>query len=715
MPFDHRDELNRLDALRAYDILDTAPEDCFDRLVRLATLLAGTPMAALGFVDATRVWRKAAVGLDAGAAVRDAAPCGQVVASGGAVVVDDPGGQSGWRFYAGMPLATAEGFVLGVLAVMDDVPHELTAAQLDGLRTLADEAMAQLELRRFRRDAAEPQADRFRQLADAMPYIVWSATPDGTIDFANRSVVDYAGLTDCRRIGEQWIELLHPDDVGRTLAAWGDAVRTGTVFSGEYRLRRAADNGYRWHLAKGMPIRDGEGRITKWYGTTTDIHDMKVAHEAIGSLAFYDTLTGLPNRRLLMDRLAHAVAEHARLGRVGAVLLLDLDNFKSINDTLGHDNGDLLLDLVAERLLASVAAPDVVARLGGDEFVIVLHNLGTCEAAAAEQAGAAARRILHALGAPFDLAGYERHITPSIGIASFGAPAPAISELLKHADLAMYQAKAAGRNTVRLFEPATETAAVARAGLEATLRQGLARGEFVLHYQPQVDADGAVTGVEALLRWQSPERGTVAADEFIALAEHTGLILPLGRWVMEEACRQLVRFGADAATRHLHVAVNVGAHEFRQPGFGAGVLAVLAAAGADPARLKIELTEALLAEDIDSAVAKIDALKRHGVRVALDDFGTGYSSLTCLKRLPIDQLKIDRSFIHQLDRDPRDLAIVNGITALVRSMGVAVIAEGVETAAQRDLLIGCGCTAFQGDLFSRPLAPAALHDFLRAR
>ncbi|SDE79902.1 PAS domain S-box-containing protein/diguanylate cyclase (GGDEF) domain-containing protein [Massilia sp. PDC64] len=708
MPFDHRYELNRLAALRAYDILDTAPEDCFDRLVCLATLVAGTPMAALTFVDAARAWRKAAVGLDAGEVVRPDATCGRVVAGGCDVVSIDPCGQDGWRLYAGAPVATSDGFVLGVLAVMDDVPRELTAAQLDGLRTLAAAAMAQLESRRSRRAVAGPQDDRFRQLADALPYIVWTATPDGTVDFANQSVVDYAGLADVRCISEQWIGLLHPDDVECTLATWAEAVRTGSVFSCEYRLRRAADNVYRWHLAKGMPIRDGEGRITKWYGTTTDIHDMKVAHEAIDSLAFYDTLTGLPNRRLLMDRLAHAVAEHARLGRVGAVLLLDLDNFKSINDTLGHDNGDLLLDLVAERLLASVAASDVVARLGGDEFVVVLEDLGMDEEAAAQRAGDVARRILAALGSPFDLDGYERHVTPSIGVALFGAEAPAVSEVLKHADLAMYQAKAAGRNTFCFFEAATGTAAVARVRLEAELRQGLARGEFLLHYQPQLGADGTVAGVEALLRWQNPQRGMVFPAEFIPVAEQTGLILPLGQWVMEEACRQLGRLGAGAATRHLHVSVNVSAHQFRQPGFVADALAALSGAGADPGRLTIELTESVLVEDIDGVIAKMETLKRHGVRFALDDFGTGYSSLTCLKRLPLDQLNIDRSFVANVLHDTRDYAIVNGIAVLGRSLGIDVIAEGVETPAQRDLLLDCGCTALQGYLFGRPVPAAQL-------
>jgi diguanylate cyclase (GGDEF)-like protein/PAS domain S-box-containing protein len=572
--------------------------------------------------------------------------------------------------------------------------------------------MAQLELRRCRRDAAEPRRDMFRQLADSMPYIVWSANPDGTIDFANHSIVDYAGFVDASRIGEQWIDLLHPDDVERTLNVWGESVRTGEVFSTEYRLRRDADKSYRWHLAKGMPIRDQQGNIAKWYGTTTDIHDMKLAHEEIGRLAFYDTLTGLPNRQLLMDRLGHAVTLHARLKRFGAVLLLDLDNFKNINDTLGHDNGDLLLDLVAKRLVENLAQRDTVARLGGDEFVIVLEDIGTCEEAAAPHAAIVARRILDALNGSYKLSGHERHITPSMGVALFGDTALAIHELLKRADLAMYQAKAAGRNTVCFFDPKIQAATLARAGLEAELRHGLQRGEFLLHYQPQLNSEGIVTGVEALVRWQNPQRGLVSPIEFIPVAEDTGLILPLGHWVLEEACAQLVKLSADPATQALHMAVNVSALQFRQPDFVTDVLNVLASSGANPRRLQIELTESLLVEDIDSAIDKINLLKGHGVCFSLDDFGTGYSSLTYLKRLPLDQLKIDKSFVHNLLSDTRDVAIVDAIITLGKVMKIAVIAEGVETTEQRDLLVRCGCTHFQGYLFSKPLPSAQLHAFL---
>jgi diguanylate cyclase (GGDEF)-like protein len=439
---------------------------------------------------------------------------------------------------------------------------------------------------------------------------------------------------------------------------------------------------------------------------------MKLAHEEIGRLAFYDTLTGLPNRQLLMDRLGHAVTLHARLKRYGAVLLLDLDNFKNINDTLGHDNGDLLLDLVAERLATNVAERDTVARLGGDEFVIILEDIGSCEDTAAAHAGVVARRVLDVLNGSYNLHGHERHITPSMGVALFGGAALTINELLKRADLAMYQAKAAGKNTVCFFDPKIQAAALARAGLEAEMRHGLQHGEFLLYYQPQLDSDGVVAGVEALVRWQNPQRGLVSPVEFIPLAEDTGLILPLGHWVLEQACVQLVKLSAYPATQDLHVSVNVSALQFRQPDFVADVLDVLASSGADPKRLQIELTESLLVEDIDSAIDRIHALKAHGVRFSLDDFGTGYSSLTYLKRLPLDQLKIDRSFVHNLLNDARDVAIIDAIIKLGKAMQIDVIAEGVETTEQRDLLVRCGCRLFQGYLFSKPLPGPQLHAFL---
>lgn len=552
---------------------------------------------------------------------------------------------------------------------------------------------------------------RFRQLADTMPYIVWSAEPSGAIDYGNRTIIDYAGLQGIDRLAEQWIELLHPDDVERTLVRWSESVRTGDIFSFEYRLRRA-DSTYRWHLAKGMPIRDDGGNIIKWYGTTMDIHDIKLAHEEIGRLAFYDPLTQLPNRQLLMDRLTHALSLHAKSGRMGAVMLIDLDNFKAINDTLGHDKGDILLAQVARRLTANVSQKDTVARLGGDEFVIVLEDLGEHREAAALQASQIARTVLDAVNGPFDLSGHLRHVTPSVGIALFGGPKDAIGEVLKRADLAMYQAKAAGRNTICFFDPKIQAAALARATLEAEMRQGLQENQFVLHYQPQVNADGHVFGVEALIRWQHPARGMVSPAEFIPLAEETGLILPLGRWVLETACVQLALLSAQPATASVIMAVNVSALQFRQDDFVAGVLAILEQTGAPPTRLKIELTESLLLDGIDNAIEKISRLKARGVRFAIDDFGTGYSSLSYLKRLPLDQLKIDQSFVRNVLHDPRDAAIVNTIITLGHTMGMTVIAEGVETAEQRDFLAERGCRAYQGYFFSHPLPCEQLETLL---
>lgn len=721
MRFHELDESNRLKALQAYDILDSAPEDSFDQLVRLAATLCSTSMAVLCFIDRDREWRKSVLGIDIIEVSRVDSVSALIIEDGKELVIpnlhDLPGYFSSkvppsWQFYAGMPIATTNGFVLGTLAVMDDQPRIPTPSQLESLKVLAEQAMAQLELRQYRRRDPELQGDRFRQLADSMPHIVWSANRVGTIDFANHSIVEYAGLRYAGDIGSLWIELLHPDDVGRTLNAWNQSVRTGDIFSTEYRLRRGLDNTYRWHLAKGMPVSDGKGNITKWYGTTTDIHDMKLAHDEIGRLAFYDTLTGLPNRQLLMDRLTHTVTLHDRMGRCGAVLLLDLDNFKNINDTIGHDNGDLLLDLVAKRLVACVGPSHTVARLGGDEFVLVLEDIGTCDEIATQYAAKVAYTILDSLHASFNLNGYERHITPSMGVAFFSSPAPSITELLKRADLSMYQAKAAGRNTVRFFDPAIQEVALVRAALEADLRLGLLRREFLLYYQPQMNSAGGVIGLEALIRWQNPLRGLVSPASFIPLAEETGLILPVGQWVLEEVCAKLVLFGNDPVTKELPVAVNVSALQFRQPDFVAVVLAILESSGADPKRLKIELTESLLLEDIEGAIEKIHQLKVHGVSFSLDDFGTGYSSLMYLKRLPIEQLKIDQSFVQNILHDPRDLAIVNTVITLGKTMGVTIIAEGVEITAQRELLEQCGCSLFQGYLFSRPLPSEQLQEFL---
>ncbi|MGV3653413.1 MAG: putative bifunctional diguanylate cyclase/phosphodiesterase, partial [Noviherbaspirillum sp.] len=438
------------------------------------------------------------------------------------------------------------------------------------------------------------------------------------------------------------------------------------------------------------------------------------AVQEIRHLAYYDTLTRLPNRTLLQERLKEALASSASR-REGALLFIDLDNFKTLNDTLGHDQGDRLLQQVALRLTSAVRETDLVARLGGDEFVVMLENLDADAGRATVQARTVGEKILAALNQPFRLAGYEAHSTPSIGIALFAGHQDDAGELLKRADLAMYQAKAAGRNTLRFFDPGMQAALSDRAALEGDLRQGMQRNEFLLEYQPQVDSKGQVIGAEALLRWRHLLRGLVAPVQFIPLAEECGLILPLGLWVLETACRQLAAWGANPRMARLTLAVNVSARQFRHPEFVEQVLAVLDKTGADPRKLKLELTESFLVDNVEDTITRMNALQAKGVRFSLDDFGTGYSSLAYLKRLPLDQLKIDQSFVRDVLTDPNDAVIARAIVALGQNLGLSVIAEGVESEAQRDFLANNGCHAYQGYLFSPPLPPERFERLLEER
>ena len=373
-----------------------------------------------------------------------------------------------------------------------------------------------------------------------------------------------------------------------------------------------------------------------------------------------------------------------------------------MNDTLGYQTGDLLLREVALRLSACVREVDTVARLGGDEFVVMLEYLSDDSDLAATQAEAVGGKILAAVGRPFLLAGREFHKTCSIGIAVFGAYPESTYEVLQQAEIAMYQAKAAGRNAIRFFAPSLQAAANAIVALEEDLRQAIKTRQFLLYYQPQVEGSHLI-GVEALIRWNHPKRGLLAPGEFIPLAEETGLILPLGDWVLETACKQIAAWADRKEYAHVSVAVNISARQFRQPNFVEQVLATLYRTGANPRNLKLELTEGMLVENFEEVIAKMTDLKSHGLRFSIDDFGTGYSSLSYLKRLPLDQLKIDRAFVRDILVDGASGAIAQTIISLGRAMGLSVLAEGVETEEQRDFLIRLGCHSFQGYLFSRPL------------
>ncbi len=479
------------------------------------------------------------------------------------------------------------------------------------------------------------------------------------------------------------------------------SVRRMVPWQSEYRVK-TPDGDVRWHMTSAVPHKEPDGTVLS-HGFTMDITDRKRAEQEIERLAFYDALTGLPNRRLLLDRLQRSIAAGQRTKAQGALLFIDLDNFKDLNDTLGHDMGDQLLSQVAARLVGSVREADTVSRFGGDEFVVMLENLSADLHEAATQAETVADKLLASLNEPFELDGGQHYSTPSIGITLFGEQRLTVDELLKRADLAMYQAKAAGRNTQRFFDPDMQAAVNARSNLEADLRQGLARGEILVHYQPVVDHDGKLVGAEALARWRHPQRGMISPADFIPLAEQTGLILPLGQTVLHTACSQLAAWAQNPATAHLTLSVNVSARQCRQAGFVAQVLGTLKDCQADPRQLKLELTESLLLGDIEDTIERMEQLKKEGVGFALDDFGTGYSSLSYLKRLPLDQVKIDQSFVRDVLSDPNDAAIVRTILALAKSLDLEVVAEGVETAGQLGFLRLHGCEGFQGYLFGKPV------------
>ncbi len=434
-----------------------------------------------------------------------------------------------------------------------------------------------------------------------------------------------------------------------------------------------------------------------------DITKRKQAESEIHSLAFYDALTRLPNRRLLMDRLHQAMVSGTRNEQYGAILFLDLDNFKTLNDTKGHDIGDLLLIAVAQRLQGCVREGDTVARFGGDEFVLILEGLSSKQDEAAAQAEMIAEKVRAALNQSYKLDGMQHHSSTSIGINLFLDHPGTVDELFKQADVAMYQAKQAGRNAIRFFDPAMQAVLDARSELEEALRGAISKQQLRLHYQIQVDAALQPIGAEALLRWEHPDLGMVSPAQFIELAEETGLILPIGLWVLETACAQLRLWQSDPLFRELDVSVNVSARQFRHEDFVAQVEDVLDKSGIDPSRLKLELTESLILNNVEDSISKMHQLKSIGVDFSMDDFGTGYSSLSYLKRLPLDQIKIDQSFVRDISTDPSDAAIVQTIIAMAETLGLKVIAEGVETEAQREFLELRGCPAFQGHLFGEAI------------
>jgi diguanylate cyclase (GGDEF)-like protein/PAS domain S-box-containing protein len=494
-------------------------------------------------------------------------------------------------------------------------------------------------------------------------------------------------------------------------AMWEIIDNTG-AWEGEAWNRRKNGEVYPEYLTI-KAVKDANGIVTNYVGTFIDITINKAASDKIMNLAFYDPLTTLPNRRLLLDRLGHAMNTSVRSNKYGALLFLDLDHFKTINDTLGHDAGDLLLQQVATRLKACLREGDTVARLGGDEFVVLAEGLSEQGIEAATQTRDVAKKIIFALNRPYQLGEHKHHSTPSIGAAVFLGHGLTTDELLKQADIAMYQAKNEGRNTLRFFDPAIQEAIYNHADIENELRKAIEHHQFQLYYQIQLDHKSQPFGAEALIRWLHPERGQIPPLNFIPLAEETGLILPIGQWVLDTACAQLKVWQQNPLTRDLVLAVNVSAVQFRQDDFVDQVLAIIAGHDINPTGLKLELTESILADNISDIISKMQELSKIGISFSLDDFGTGYSSLQYLKKLPINQLKIDKSFVRDLITDASDRAIVHTIITMAHSLDIDVIAEGVETKEQRQFLLNKGCKNFQGYLFSKPMPIGEFDDLLK--
>lgn len=561
------------------------------------------------------------------------------------------------------------------------------------------------------RKATEDQLRKLSQAIEQSPASIVITNTAAEIEYANAAFLKTTGY------GLEEVQGKNPRILksGKTPAEsykslW-EELSHGRSWKGELHNQRKDGSQY-VESAVIAPIRQPDGAITHYVAVKEDITASKQAEELINTLAFYDPLTALPNRRLLIDRLQQALATSTRHQRQGALLMVDLDNFKDLNDGLDHGQGDLVLQQVAKRLVNCIREGDTVARPGADEFLVLLAQLDQNPLEAALQAEIVGNKILDTLGTPYQFNGSEMPCTASIGIALFGERHEEAVEPMKRAELAMYQAKAQGRNTMRFFDPKMQATVNARVAMEASLRDAVALDQLVLHYQPQVTDEGKITGVEALLRWLDPKRGMVSPAEFIPVAEETGLILPIGNWVLETACKQLALWTSQPGIAHLTVAVNVSAKQFHQRDFVDRVLHTLERTGANAHLLKLELTESLLVEDVEGVIAKMNALKARGVTFSLDDFGTGYSSLSYLQRLPLDQLKIDQGFVRDILANPNDAAIAKMVIALAASLRLTVIPEGVETPAQREFLSGLGCHNFQGYLFSRPLPIDQLEAFV---
>ncbi|MDD4978311.1 MAG: EAL domain-containing protein [Gallionella sp.] len=606
------------------------------------------------------------------------------------------------------------GFRVNRITGVNDEITQLGAVFADLKSRLAEmiaSSAQHAESQRVNLERAQRNEEQLKRALEELQYqkfaldehaIVMITDVEGTITYVNDRFCRISGCSREESLGHNPRFLnsgLHPKiffkDLYRTIAQ-------GEVWHGEIRNRNKSGE-YYWLDNSIVPFNGFDGKPYQYVSISTDITQRKNSENDIEKLAFYDPLTSLPNRRLLMDRLQHSLTSNSRNDKHGAILFIDLDNFKTLNDTKGHGVGDLLLIEVAQRLKKCVREEDTVARLGGDEFVLLLDNLSSKHDEAGAHTQLVADKILQHLNQPYALQDIEHHCSPSIGVVLFCDHSANADELLQHADSAMYQSKAAGRNTVRFYDERTQSVLLARAELEHELRHALDQQQLTLYYQVQVNESYQPIGAEVLLRWNHPALGMVSPVQFIPLAEETGLIVPIGYWVLQQACAQIKQWESDTHKCALVLAVNVSVRQFYQPDFVQQVQKLVAESGICPGCLKLEITESMLVRDVETIIATMLELKAIGLKFSIDDFGTGYSSLSNIKRLPLDQLKIDQSFVRDILHDNHDKAIVRTVIAMAQSMNLNIIAEGVETEAQRSLLARKGCTNYQGYLFSKPV------------